>query len=372
MASWIQLAVLTSAVILFYILAWFGWGRDPQPGTIVAKYEPPRGLSAGFMRYVWKQRFDERVVWSGVLSLVSRGLAVLEKTDDGTFIKPVWPPRRNPSLPKEELALYRDLTTARGRKGVRLSLLDECMARMAVQMAATLRVTQQGLWFLDNRKVVLAGSVLSGTVLLIAAKPDSIDRLLALLIPAPLMAIGAFYGYFLTQRILELLRVAREHVQISILRRLILMILVAVPSTAAIVLAAIVFYVDFGPELLFAAAILTFVNLIFLYLMKAPTRQGRKLLDEIEGFRHFLAMVEHLPMDLPDAPNVKPGLYEKYLPYALALEVEQEWCDQTAAIASSDHEISELGEGEHIFQIGMREGRPIEIAYHPKARGHGW
>jgi len=77
-------------------------------------------------------------------------------------------------------------------------------------------------------------------------------------------------------------------------------------------------------------------------------------------------MVEHLPMDWPDAPTTKPGLYEKHLPYALALEVEQQWCDQMAAIASSDHEIEEFGEAAHVFHIGMWDGRPVEIAYSPK------
>ena len=30
------------------------------------------------MRYCWKQKFDERVVWSALMNLVARGLAVLE------------------------------------------------------------------------------------------------------------------------------------------------------------------------------------------------------------------------------------------------------------------------------------------------------
>lgn len=368
MTPWIQAAALTAAVVAFYLLTWFWWGRDSKPGTIVTLYEPARGLSPALMRYVWKERFDERVVWSGLLSLVSQGLAVLEKKEDATYIKPVWPPKRKLALPDEEQALYDDLASAKGHKGVRLSLADEWMAHMAARMAATLRVTQQGRWFVENRSVVLAGSVLSGVSIVIAAAPTSLEQVAALASPAGLIAVGAFYGYFLVQRIWELIRVGREHANFPVLRRLVVMILLSIPSAAAVYLGSVILYGNFGMRPLVMAAALTFVNLLFLYLMKAPTKQGRKLLDEIEGFRHFLGMVEHLPLDWPDAPSSRPGLYEKYLPYALALEVEQQWCDQMAAIASSDHEIAELGEGVHVFNVGMWDGRPVEIAYVPKVR----
>lgn len=365
---WLQSMVLISAVVLFYIVMWFWYGRDPQAGTIVTKYEPPRQLSPALIRYIWKQRFDERVLWSGLLSLVSRGLAVLDREPDATYIRPVWPPQRKPALPKEELALYNELATARGRKGVPLSLMDHRMASMAVRMSVALRSTNHGLWFAENRNVVVAGAALSGIALLLTAKIGSIEQLAALLLPSVLVAVGAFYSYFVIQRIFELWRVSREHPSVSIVRRLLMMLLIELPSASAVAFGAIILGIDFGWVLLVTAAVLTAVSLLFLYLMKAPTKQGRKLLDEIQGFRHFLSMVERLPMDLPNAPAKKAGLYEAYLPYALALEVEQQWCDQTAAIASSDHDMSDLGEGIHVIQIGMWNGRPVEVGYYPRTK----
>ncbi|HVZ19050.1 MAG TPA: hypothetical protein VG897_18175, partial [Terriglobales bacterium] len=225
MTLWLQSAALVSAVIIFYFVMWFWYGKDPKPGTIVTRYEPPRDVSPALTRYIWKQQFDERVIWSGLLSLVSRGLAVLEKKTDATYIRPVWPPKRKPTLPKEEFALYDRLATARGRKGVRLSLLDDTMAEMAVRMAVTLRRTNQGLWFVENRNVVLAGSALSGITLLLTAKPTTPEQLFVLLLPSVLIALGAFYSFFVVQRIFELVRVSREHPSVSIVRRLLMMLL---------------------------------------------------------------------------------------------------------------------------------------------------
>ena len=106
------------------------------------------------------------------------------------------------------------------------------------------------------------------------------------------------------------------------------------------------------------------LNAIFLYLMKAPTKEGRKLLDEIEGFRQFLLSVERLPLDSPDAPANAHGLYEKYLPYALALEVEQQWCDKFNVFASTEA-LEFSSHHSNLYCIGMWNGRPIEVAYSP-------
>jgi len=364
LSMWLQAAGLFLAVFLFYLLTWFWWGKDPQPGTIVTRYDPPNNLSPALMRYIWKQGFDERVFWAGLLNLVSRGLATLEKKADATYIKPVWPPRKSKTLPDDEAEIYREL--AHHRAGLRLSLADPALARAALKMAASLHVTQRGIWFTEHRNVVLAGSVLSGIAMVMAAKPTRWDQLMALTIPAVLIAVGAFYGYFLAQRIVDLTRVARHHVRVPVVRRLMLMVMLAIPSAAAVAFGAIELYGNFGPALLALGGALTLLNLLFLRLMKAPTRKGRALLDEIEGFRHFLGMVEHRPLDSPDAPKATPGLYEKYLPYALALEVEQQWCDQTAALGSSDDEIEELGEAVPVYHIGMWGGRPVKIAYDTK------
>ena len=103
----------------------------------------------------------------------------------------------------------------------------------------------------------------------------------------------------------------------------------------------------FGWHFLVIALILTVLNVLELQWMKAPTTEGRQLLAEIEGFRHFLTSVERFPMQRSEAPSDGVGLYEKYLPYAVALEVEQAWCDRFVALASTFHH--------HVIAIGDNE-----------------
>lgn len=72
------------------------------------------------------------------------------------------------------------------------------------------------------------------------------------------------------------------------------------------------------------------LNILFMYLMPAPTEKGQKLRTEIEGFKLYMETAEKLQLNA-----VKPGSdapppmtterYEKFLPYAVALGVEKPW-----------------------------------------------
>ena len=70
------------------------------------------------------------------------------------------------------------------------------------------------------------------------------------------------------------------------------------------------------------------LSALFLYLMKRPTGPGRQVMDQIEGFRRYLAAVEADRLHRLHPPDKTPELFEKYLPYALALDVEHEWAEQ--------------------------------------------
>lgn len=68
---------------------------------------------------------------------------------------------------------------------------------------------------------------------------------------------------------------------------------------------------------------------VFAILLKAPTADGRKLLDEIEGLRMYLGVAERDELKSLQGPGQPPVLdaarYEALLPYAMALDVEQAW-----------------------------------------------
>jgi uncharacterized membrane protein len=70
-------------------------------------------------------------------------------------------------------------------------------------------------------------------------------------------------------------------------------------------------------------------------LLRAPTVAGRKLLDQIEGFRMYLSTAEEERLKVLHPPEKTPELFEKYLPYALALDCENEWNAKFATVLAA-------------------------------------
>ena len=90
----------------------------------------------------------------------------------------------------------------------------------------------------------------------------------------------------------------------------------------------------FAISLFFIVSIVIIVgiNLLFVYLLKAPTALGRKVMDRIEGFRMYLSIAEEDRLEKLHPPGKTPELFEKYLPYALALDVDQQWSEKFADV----------------------------------------
>jgi len=79
---------------------------------------------------------------------------------------------------------------------------------------------------------------------------------------------------------------------------------------------------------LFAALIA--MNILFIFLMPAPTKKGQKTRTEIQGFRLFMKTAEKQKFDAVEVgskapPPMSVARYEALLPYAVALGVEEPW-----------------------------------------------
>jgi uncharacterized membrane protein len=103
------------------------------------------------------------------------------------------------------------------------------------------------------------------------------------------------------------------------------------------------------------------VLVTFAFLVRAPTKEGRALLDEIEGLKLYMKVAERqelASMKGPDEPVLDAKRYEAMLPYAVALEVEDAWTDKftaavgaAAALQATQHMHWYTGRG-HISNLG--------------------
>jgi len=94
------------------------------------------------------------------------------------------------------------------------------------------------------------------------------------------------------------------------------------------------------PAVVVIGILMVITLLIFGRLVKAPTVEGRKLMDEVEGLKLYLSVAERDELARMQGPGAPPVLddkrYEMLLPYAVALEVEEAWTDKfTAAVGAA-------------------------------------
>src|SRR5206468_3653250 len=69
--------------------------------------------------------------------------------------------------------------------------------------------------------------------------------------------------------------------------------------------------------------------------LPAYSAQGRRLEDEIEGLRQYLGVAERDELSRTKAPPKTPEEFSKFLPYAVALDVEKTWADRFAIALGS-------------------------------------
>lgn len=68
--------------------------------------------------------------------------------------------------------------------------------------------------------------------------------------------------------------------------------------------------------------------MIFGFFMPRRTKKGAIVYENIIGFKRFLAMTEKERLKFHQAPEKKPEVFEKFLPYAMVLGVENQWAKQ--------------------------------------------
>lgn len=110
-----------------------------------------------------------------------------------------------------------------------------------------------------------------------------------------------------------------------------------------------------APQSVLIAVAVAMLVMLFLFKrwMPAYSVQGRKLQDHIEGLRLYLGVAEADELARMKAPPQTPQEFARFLPYAVALDVEKTWADRfvatlgaaavTAAVA--DYYIASSGRG---------------------------
>lgn len=308
------------AVFLYYMIAWTLVGRDPARGPVIPLFEPPDRLSAAACRRLWKLGVDRTCLAVSVLSLAAKKALAISGEDRWTLTASGQIP--DTLCPDERVVLTRLFPLGSG--GLELGGPSKAVRDAGPALSRALESCAAKDAFQTNRQWLVLGLGLTALTLgaMVLALPDEASR-----------TQTGFIGIWLTGWTIAVWKLTAripERFAAGFFRGL-GAVLFALPFLGGEIFGLFLLVRGAGG----AAAVLFLASAclgaLFSHLLKAPSKAGRRLMDRIEGFRLFLSVAEGPRLAGLNPPDMTPELFEKFLPFALALDVESEWAEKFAA-----------------------------------------
>jgi uncharacterized membrane protein YgcG len=250
-------------VFVYYMIVWYRYGKDPERGTVFARFAPPEGMSPGGVRYLSRMAHDSKTFTAALIDMAVKRYISIHQEHHKYWIERDTAPET--VLSDDELALAGALIGTSARVDFEQQHAEE-IQRAILASKRPLETDYQPRFFVSNTGYLLTGILLSVGV--------------------------AVLTFFLSAS-----------------------------GTASQFVAPIV-----------VGIALAVMAVVFGSTLKSYTKEGRKLVDEVAGFKMYLSVTEKDRMNLLNPPDRTPEVFEKYLPFALALDVEQRWSEQFASV----------------------------------------
>jgi hypothetical protein len=298
-------AALPILVLVGMLVLWFRIGRDPRKRVIAPAFAPPRGMHPGEVGVLIDDRIDLRDVSAMVVGLAVKGyLRIEEVGEDDPAALDESRGSRGRSTPLD----YRFVRCR--RPATELSEVEETILDAIFEDEGDER-TLSSLESNFYKHLPTVKSRLYGGLIDAGYYANNPERVRAFYRSLGLMAIVAGIGIAVAFRSLYLGT--------------------AVAMSGLIVLA-------FSP------------------IMPRKTRTGVRALEEVLGLARYIRLAEVDRIEFHDAPEKNPQLFEKLLPYAMALNLTRIWTAQFEGLLNAPPEwygsTSPVFRG-HLFALSM-------------------
>ncbi len=321
------LSVVATLVMLgYYLYAWHQVGRDPKRGAIVAKFTPPENLSPSACQFILDWHANHKGFAAALVSMAVKGFCNMSYgAEIGSYILVRTRGRQERLSPGEQV--IDEILFLFGPGIVKLSRTYSGTVHNAYNaFAAKMESEYAAANFRRNYGWTAGGFMLSLLlIILVMIVSDAAFELTAFIFlgGAAVFAVGMF---------------AIPFIQVFGLSKRLLFPIAGVSFSIPLLLLLVGFVfeakLDYSFGVIFVLAVVL-CALFFGFLIQAPTVSGRALMDEIEGFKHYLMVAEEDFLEHMTPPEKTPALFERYLPYAIALGVESEWGNKFSGVLAA-------------------------------------
>jgi uncharacterized membrane protein YgcG len=280
---WEQFAVpivgslITLLLLLYYFITWGRHGRDPDMPTVIPLFEPPDGLSPASVATVMNGGPDNNHITPAMISLAVKGhIRIEEKEEDvllGLFHKRTYTIvklKAGTDLPREEQELLNRMFGS----GQQRYEIDGTYDPSVQSMASAFRGTLDGQWH------------------------DFLSK-------------GRNWHFWW----IPMLTASVCFISLIVLHNQYLGDNDVVYIAAFLVANVIIF-------------------LLYVYLIQRPSVEKQALRSRLLGFKMYLNTAEEKQLQHFNPPAMTPEVFEKYLPYAIAFDVEEVWGERFQKLIS--------------------------------------
>ena len=269
------LAFLVVFFVAYYFYVWYRKGRDPRQGVIYPQFSPPDGIDPAEAGYILKQRYGSHLFAAALIDSAVKKNLNIEVSREGLLFKSNVYTFTKPEGAKGANGYGFHLDKLYGEKAIKgkyNSTLRSCYTALQDDLKAKFLIRSGKKNKEEAMFTLNRGYVIFATVILIASVVATIK--------------------FLTER----------------------------PSLKIGIFCAI------------CIIIILITHVVFKNIMSAYTKKGREIVDHLLGFKMYLAQAEQHIYNQLAPPEKTLDLFEKYLPYAVALNVQNEWAGKFDSI----------------------------------------
>jgi len=322
------------ALIFYYLIIWWRVGKDPARGLIIPLYEPPHHLSAAAIRFISRMGYDNKIFTTAIVSLAVKGyLRIEEDGKDYRLVKVNG--SQKPLLNDEQAVLDKLGFSQKGNKQIlKLEQKNHSILQGAIKaLKNSLKNSYEKNYFITNKKFFFIGIAASLFILIISIIGGSEEQIF-ILIWVSLWSIGVAFLLLTVFRTWKGV-LSKGRGKVTALGSAIFITLFSIPFVLGQILGFYFLAELSSPLMILIIAVIVLVNIIFYHLLKAPTLLGRKIMDKIDGFKMYLGTAERDRIYSIKEPDKSPELFESFLPFAIALGVENKWAEKFSDVLSS-------------------------------------
>lgn len=328
----------------YFQSAWNAVGRDPPQTAIIARFDPPEGLSPAAVRYIRRMAFDGTGFAANLLDMGSRGVMTVTQELGTTVLRRTGTSPETLPLDEQVMAEY-----LFGNNGGTLTVTQRAQPALKAAQAALkkhLDTHCRTQYFGLHRYETLVGVGVSFVTAILAGMAQATTRASALAYLSLLswLSVWSAAVAFLWSSLVRTwkTRPAPHPVRPTSFLGALTIGMAATEEKKAqsastsmavcfsgfwFVGAGMFFRVATVPVAVLVVA-MAVLDIVYGRLMPSWTLRGRQAVDEADGFALYLKVAEKQHMHWLHPPEKTPELLERYLPYALALGVQQEWAEQ--------------------------------------------